>query len=230
MKECSEAGCEKRARSRGLCWTHEFSQRYRTSTQFRENRKKTKREYNRRLLQRYRDGIASTLGGWKCAECGETDRVVLAFDHKRGGGDQERANMGGQLPTIRHYYHNLGEAKERLQVLCMNCNWKKNVNERHGASRTAKALLERRLRGELVGLLGGRRCRECGEADMTVLTIDHVSGGGAEERRRMKGYPLMIRYYLSHPDEAQGKLQVLCRNCNWKKHLTQGIRVLQVNA
>jgi rubrerythrin len=230
VKKCLVAGCEKWASRRGLCWAHEFSQRYQTDPRFRENRKKTKREYNRKLLRRYQNETADALGGWKCAVCGDTDRDVLAFDHERGGGEDERGKMGGQLPTIRYYYHNLGEAKKRLQVLCANCNWKKNVTERYGISRSTKALYERRLRARLMGLLGGWRCRECGETDPSVLTIDHVNGGGAEERRQMNGYPLVIRYYLSHPNEAQRKLQILCRSCNWKKHLMQGVRTPQVEA
>lgn len=227
MQVCSAAGCAKQAKVRGLCWTHEFSERYRINPEFRENRKKTKRGYNRRLLLRYRDGIAHTLGGWKCVACGETDRRVLVFDHRIGDGHDERDKMGGQLPTIRFYYHNATEAKERLQVLCANCNWKKNVQERYGANQSKKALYERELRLRLINLLGGRKCVECGEPDVRLLTIDHVRGGGAEDRRRMKGYGSMIRHYLFHPDEAQAQLQVLCRNCNWRKHLVDGVRVPQ---
>jgi hypothetical protein len=115
--KCSVEGCGKDAKTRGLCWTHDFSQRYQRDPKFRENRNKTKRDYNRRLLQTYRDVIAEGLGGWKCVICAVADRDVLSFDHKDGGGENERNRMGGQLPTIRYYYHNPAKAKERLQVI-----------------------------------------------------------------------------------------------------------------
>lgn len=208
------------AQRRGLCWTHEFSQRYQTNPLFRENRKKTKRDYNRWLLQEYRDRIAGVLGGWKCVMCGTTLRDVLAFDHKNGDGEEERNRMGGQLPTIRYYYHHLRDARKRLQVLCANCNWKKVTLKSYGKSTSKTSVWVRMAREDIIGLLGGPRCRECGMTDSTVLTIDHVNGGGAEERRRMGGYQAVLHFYLNHPGEAREKLQVLCRNCNWKRHLS----------
>lgn len=27
----------------------------------------------------------------------------------------------------------------------------------------------------------------------------------------------MLSYYAKHPDEARVRLQLLCRNCNWRK-------------
>ena len=220
-RKCSIVGCEKEAKRGGLCWTHEFSQRYKTNRQFRENRNKTKRGYNQRLLQRYRDKIADALGGWKCSGFGNTEKGVLAFDHKDGGGEYERNKMGGQLPTIRYYFHNIEEAKERLRVLCANCNWKMNALERYGrgASRTAGWL--RTTREELIEVLGGHRCLNCGVRDISVLTIDHIDGGGTKERRLMGGYLQMIQHYSTHTEAARQKLQVLCRNCNWKRHLVR---------
>lgn len=181
--------------------------------------KRTKRDYNRRPLQRYRDKIADTLGGWRCVICGISEKDVLAFDHKRGSGESERNSMGGQLPTIRYYYHHLGEAKEKLQVLCANCNWKKNVTEKDGVRRSKTTLDEQRSRGQLIEILGGWVCRKCGQTDIDVLTIDHTNGGGTEERRRRGRYLPMISFYLAHPKTARERLQILCRNCNWKKHL-----------
>jgi hypothetical protein len=218
--KCSVEGCGKDAKTRGLCWTHDFSQRYQRDPKFRENRNKTKRDYNRRLLQTYRDVIAEGLGGWKCVICAVADRDVLSFDHKDGGGENERNRMGGQLPTIRYYYHNPAKAKERLQVLCANCNWKKNA-PKYGQGRSRTAVWQRTARVALIDLLGGRTCGVCGMKDVEVLTIDHVNGGGTRERKTMKGYPPMIWYYSAHHEAARRNLQVLCRNCNWKRYLSR---------
>lgn len=62
----------------------------------------------------------------------------------------------------------------------------------------------------------GSKCVCCGEIEAVFLEVDHVNGGGAVHRRlksgdriyrelRCKGYP-------------QG-YQLLCKNCNWAKHM-----------
>lgn len=214
------------SRRRGLCWTHEFSQRYHEDLEFRRNRNRTKREYNRRLLRRYRDRIAAALGGWKCVMCGVAEKDVLSFDHKSGGGEDERNNMGGQLPTIRYYYHNLRAANERLQVLCANCNWERNAKEKYGKGPSQRAAKERQSREALMDLIGGHKCLGCGQTNLTVLTVDHTNGGGTKDRRLKRGYQSMIYYYLTHAEEARKTLQVLCRNCNWKRHVMRNIRAL----
>jgi len=154
--KCSVEGCEKDARTRGLCWTHDFSQKYQTDPKFRGNRNKTKRDYNRRLLQTYRDAIAEGLGGWKCVICCVADRDVLSFDHKDGGGENEKKGWEGNYPQSVTII-TTGKAKERLQVLCANCNWKKNA-PRYGQGRSRTAVWQRTARVALIDLLGGRKC------------------------------------------------------------------------
>lgn len=65
-------------------------------------------------------------------------------------------------------------------------------------------------------------CAHCGIADVDVLCLDHIEGGGSENRRkgieksgeslyaqlRIRGYPIGF--------------QVLCSNCNLKKLITEG--------
>jgi hypothetical protein len=63
----------------------------------------------------------------------------------------------------------------------------------------------------------GDCCVGCGHRDIRVLEMDHIHDDGAEDRRRFKGARSMLTYYLSRPDEARERLQLLCRNCNWLK-------------
>jgi len=76
----------------------------------------------------------------------------------------------------------------------------------------------------------GNKCVRCGFSDSSTmvswgsalgrwaLQIDHISGGGRKELG--KDNEAMYRYYLSKPDEAKLKLQVLCANCNIiKRHV-----------
>lgn len=59
----------------------------------------------------------------------------------------------------------------------------------------------------------GEKCHHCGFDDERALQIDHVNGGGAEERRKF-GSSGLSRRVLS--DQA-GRYQLLCANCNWIK-------------
>ncbi len=225
---CVVEGCNKEAaRSPQLCWKHDYLKRYWTNARFREKRKATKRAYGRRHLQEIRDCIAKSLGGWKCADCGVSDRDVLSFDHVDGRGEAERNRMGGQLPTIRYYHTHLGEARRKLQVLCANCNWKKNSVDKRTTGTSRGATYQRKERGRLIELLGGPICASCGETDQSVLTIDHITGGGTADRKRRGGYWRLIHSYLSNPQEASKSLRILCRNCNWKSHRARaGVKFL----
>ena len=58
------------------------------------------------------------------------------------------------------------------------------------------------------------KCVRCGFSDVRALVIDHVNGGGRQEREvTFKG--AMYKYY-KHVQEniATGKYQLLCANCN----------------
>lgn len=76
----------------------------------------------------------------------------------------------------------------------------------------------------LIDLLsfGKFKCASCSyDSDIRALVIDHINGEGYKERRLklFKSSYYMIKYYLSNPDEAFEKLQILCYNCNWIKKL-----------
>ena len=64
----------------------------------------------------------------------------------------------------------------------------------------------------------GRSCRSCGETDQVVLSIDHINDDGAV--RRKDGEPRGFAFYRWIEDNGfPDDLQVLCRNCNWRKHM-----------
>ena len=77
----------------------------------------------------------------------------------------------------------------------------------------------RRLKQAVMDIYGGK-CACCGEAEITFLTIDHVYGGGKQDRasRSAKNiYPEIRR--LGHRED---KYQVLCFNCNSGLYLHGG--------
>ena len=97
---------------------------------------------------------------------------------------------------------------------------------RKAATRAAETTRIQRL--VLIYMLGGKcSCKgsdcwhdgECLVDDVRCLQLDHINGDGAADRREHGGGTGIIGYYYRHPEEAKGKLQVLCANCNWvKKH------------
>lgn len=61
---------------------------------------------------------------------------------------------------------------------------------------------------------GKMMCACCGESEVKFLTLDHIHGDGAEQRRISKIHDL--GYWAYKNDYPEG-LQVLCFNCNCSK-------------
>ena len=91
----------------------------------------------RRIIRskKYRDSMRLKIFnilGHKCVRCGFDDKRALQFDHIEGGGTKERKNFNGGCELMRFYSDNPELTKQRLQVLCANCNWiKKHDNKEH---------------------------------------------------------------------------------------------------
>lgn len=99
--------------------------------------------------------------------------------------------------------------------------WRKRNPER---SRVVARRADRKLREDVLRAYGGR-CACCGTDYFPHLTLDHVNGDGAEERRRhhrpgsvLDNRPTLRRLRRQLPvlDPA---FQVLCFNCNFAKHV-----------
>lgn len=67
---------------------------------------------------------------------------------------------------------------------------------------------------------GGPVCACCGEQTIEFLTIDHVNNDGAEHRKKVSGGGIFK--WLRAKKYPPG-FQVLCRNCNWGKHVNGGV-------
>jgi hypothetical protein len=73
--------------------------------------------------------------------------------------------------------------------------------------------LRRRL--EVLALFGSR-CNRCGFDDHRALQIDHINGGGAQERKGISP-SVFHRMVEANPE----RYQVLCANCNVIKRAEQ---------
>lgn len=85
---------------------------------------------------------------------------------------------------------------------------------RKSARKSMGRLYDRR-RSAILELLGGT-CNKCGFSDERALQIDHVNGGGRDDKARFSSTSI----YYKHILEVEGKgYQLLCANCNWiKRH------------
>jgi hypothetical protein len=61
----------------------------------------------------------------------------------------------------------------------------------------------------------GGKCACCGEDTYEFLAIDHINGGGNEQRKVVGGGDGMVRWLIKN-NYPEG-FQVLCHNCNMAK-------------
>ncbi len=64
------------------------------------------------------------------------------------------------------------------------------------------------------------RCKKCGINDLDVLAIDHINNDGHERRKDFKSHS---SFYKNITKYKPNDLQLLCMNCNYKKHRNGGI-------
>jgi len=65
---------------------------------------------------------------------------------------------------------------------------------------------------------GTPKCNNCPFNDLDCLDIDHLNNDGARARREGGFGGRRLRAWLKKNNYPKG-YQVLCRNCNWKKHI-----------
>lgn len=74
----------------------------------------------------------------------------------------------------------------------------------------------RKLKHEVFAHYGGPRCACCGETGLAFLSLDHVAGNGAEQRKELGLTGLKFYRWLKKQGFPSG-FQVLCMGCNWAK-------------
>lgn len=84
----------------------------------------------------------------------------------------------------------------------------------------------RRFREMVIQAYGGPVCACCGETHVSMMTLDHINGGGIKHRTEIanqRGWKQKVSgvafyRYLVNQGFPPG-YQVLCFNCNFSKHL-----------
>lgn len=107
------------------------------------------------------------------------------------------------------------KAKNRELGLCDRCK-KPQLEGKTQCKECSEAAINkaRKLRRDVFGIYDNK-CRCCGEKREEFLTIDHVNGGGGQERKSgFNIYLLRKRLLKSGVDPSY---QILCMNCNFAK-------------
>ena len=183
---------------------------------FRKRQRNDSRNRNKALKIKILD-----LLGHECNNCHITgDYRILQIDHLKGNGVKERKQLKA-CQFYRFYLKNKDSAKERLQILCVNCNQiKRHINNEYRKPSILKISQNnnerfRMLRLQLFNIIG-MNCIRCGYSKIEALQLDHINSDGREDRNRFSATKF-LKYYISNPQEARNKLQTLCANCNYLK-------------
>ncbi|MFZ2151786.1 MAG: hypothetical protein WAV09_01615 [Minisyncoccia bacterium] len=74
----------------------------------------------------------------------------------------------------------------------------------------------RKMRDSVVTALGSK-CVRCSFSDKRALQIDHINGGGSNERKTRGFSHSFHKHVLVSFINNEKKYQLLCANCNWIK-------------
>jgi hypothetical protein len=115
-------------------------------------------------------------------------------------------------PRSEFYYS--GSKRQGITSECRECckAIRSETGKRQGFKAKAK-LRRQRIRAEVLAAYG-TVCACCGEDKQEFLTIDHVNGDGAAERRRIGKEGSAFYKWLKQQGFPPGRYRTLCYNCN----------------
>ena len=162
------------------------------------------------------------LGGFKCVKCGFHDHRGLERDHINDDGNLDNQRFSDDRSRDLHYIHHPEEAREKLQVLCSNCNGIKLNNKReidwnlknHQPRSVRDRINYKKLTQEAHQILGEDICVKCDFKDKRAIDIEHIHGGGNKDRKQFSRRNLFLENIIKNPEKSREKLQLMCRNCN----------------
>lgn len=84
---------------------------------------------SKRLAEALKNEVFTAYGGWICACCSEIERSFLTIDHMLNNGSKlRREGVHGHSTMFYRWLKKSGYPKD-FQVLCMNCQFGKRMNQ-----------------------------------------------------------------------------------------------------
>lgn len=169
----------------------------------------------------------------KCRKCGK-EKPLSEFYRRHRGSDERTAyckdctksgvnewvqgNRERVAAKQRGYYEaNKVACKEKAKQWAA-----KQASRRREICKRSKQRQWKRLRDAVYAAYGGYCCVCCGESEPMFLTIDHIDNDGAAHRKGELKKCQSLYHWLKDHGFPPG-FQVLCRNCNWGKHVNGGV-------
>lgn len=110
----------------------EFNNRAADRSEYVRNNRDRFAHYAAQQRDKIKAEMVAAYGG-KCLHCGEVDQIVLTLDHINDDSEVEKELYGLNARGGHKHYQRLkrdGWPKERFQLLCFNCNARKEHNRR----------------------------------------------------------------------------------------------------
>jgi hypothetical protein len=120
--------------------------------------------------------------------------------HKKYSAKWNKQNKDKLSTAYKKYYHGSMTEEQKKKKRIVSLLWSKDK-----FVELKKLVLLKYSDNKLI-------CNCCGESIYEFLTIDHVNGGGGQERKKRSAINF-LRFLLREPLDLT-KYQVLCYNCN----------------
>lgn len=123
-------------------------------------------------------------------------------------------NIGMQLGGVNVDDVVLKQIHDKTRIHSIRNNNKQYDVDNRLHINASKRTRNRNKRHDMIKSYGGI-CVACHADNYDVLELDHVNNDGNQEQ---SGNTRLIAEYLKH-GVLKSKYQLLCKNCNWLKHL-----------
>lgn len=140
----------------------------------------------------------------------------MGYKNKEDRREHYRKNKD-EINRKRREYAKTPEGKERISK--ENKRWKENNKEKWSEKNKIYSKNYDIKCKKLVFKHYGEKCACCKESEKMFLTIDYIEGGGEKHRKQIGR---KINRWLVANNFPKG-FQTLCFNCNWGKHINNGI-------
>lgn len=109
-----------------VCFKLYSNTRYMNDPEYRERRRKQSNDYTRQRRKEFGIKLLRILKSTGCKDCGETDPIVLDFDHVR-----DKTDGISHMVRCNASWDDIVAEVAKCEVRCSNCHRRKTAKERN---------------------------------------------------------------------------------------------------